>query len=149
VLLVGSPLLSILAAAAGAFTIVLGVVHVGIPSILRFSDAIGVDGDQPGLGQVRMPGIKYNLKRADLRGIAWVMSNAASYVLVSVGIIDLAWVSDWRGIPLPIGAAWVAGWWAVRSGGQLLVGRRIGDVAITAWFACLAALHVAIAILEH
>jgi hypothetical protein len=140
---------SVLVATAGVFTIVLGVVHVGIPSILRFSEAIGVDGDRPGLGRVRMPGIDYNLRHADLRGIAWVMSNAASYVLVTVGVVDLAWVGGWRGVPLPIGAAWIAGWWVVRSGGQLMVGRRVGDVAIATWFVGLAALHVAIAILEH
>ena len=142
-----SLLLTVLVAAAGVFTIALGAVHIGIPSILRFSEAIGVDGDRPGLGRVRMPGIEYRLNRTDLRAMAWVMSNAASYVLVTVGIVDLAWVGGWRGLPLPIGAAWIAGWWAVRSGGQLLVGRRLGDLAIAMWFGGLALLHVAVAIL--
>ena len=36
-LLVSSLLLSVLVAAGGVFTIVLGAVHVGIPSILRYS----------------------------------------------------------------------------------------------------------------
>jgi hypothetical protein len=144
-----SVLLSVLMVAAGVFTIGLGVVHVGIPSILRYSAAIGVDDGRPQLGPVGLPGIDYQLRRADLRGIAWVMSNAASYVLISVGIIDLAWVGGWRGVPVPIGAAWIAGWWAVRSGGQLLVGRRAGDLAIAMWFSGLAFLHVVLAVVER
>jgi len=142
-------LLSVPVSAAGVFTIALGVVHLGIPSILRYSAAIGVDDNRPGLGRVRLPGIEYNLRRADLRGIAWIMSNAASYVLVSLGTIDLAWVGGWRGVPVPIGAAWIAGWWAVRAGGQLLVGRRIGDLAIATWFSGLAVLHIVLAVLER
>jgi hypothetical protein len=146
-LLMSSGLLSILVLAAGVFAIALGVVHLWIPSLLRYSDAIGDDVGRPGLGRLHVPGIAYDLRRADLRGTVWVMSNAASYVLVTIGIVDLAWVGGWQGVPLAIGAAWIAGWWAVRSGGQLLVGRRLGDLVIAAWFAGLAVLHIAIAIL--
>jgi hypothetical protein len=69
------------------------------------------------------------------------MSNAATYVLVSIGFVDLGWVAGWRGLPMAGGALWIAGWWAIRSGSQFVVGRRRVDLAFAAWFAGLAALH--------
>jgi hypothetical protein len=71
------------------------------------------------------------------------MSNAASYVLLSVGLVDLGWAAGWRGLPIVGVALWIAGWWALRSGSQLVVGRRGVDLAFGAWFATLAVLHLA------
>ena len=134
-----------LTAGAGSFTILLGLVHVAIPAILRFPEAIGMDDDLPGLGRIRLPRGRYQLPRADLLGITWVMSDAASYVLLTIGMVNVAWAVGWRGVPLAIGAAWIAGWWAIRAGRQLLLGVRGGDLAIATWFGGLAVLHLVIA----
>jgi hypothetical protein len=146
VLLVSSVLLQGATAAVGAFAIGLGVVHLAVPVIFRFPEAIGTDAGRPSLGAIRLPLVPYRLRRSDLRGITWVMSNAASYVLVTIGIIDLAWVAGWRGVSPAIGGLWIAGWWGIRAGGQLAIGCRRLDRAVVAWFGGLAALHVVIAI---
>jgi hypothetical protein len=142
---VGS-LLELLTLAAGIFSVWLGVVHVWVPRIFAYREAVGSDGiGLPSLGAIHVAGWRYQRRRSDLIAIAWVMSNAASYVLVTVGIIDLAWAAGDRTIPLGIGALWIAGWWALRAGGQFLVGRRRLDTAMAALFLALAAGHLALA----
>jgi hypothetical protein len=130
---------------AGTFAVGLGLVHLIIPRLFDFEHAIGVDG--PGIGPLRrwtVAGRTYQVRRRDALGLSWVMSNAASYVLMSIGLIDLAWLGGWRGLPIVGGSLWIAGWWAIRSGSQLAVGRRPLDLAFVAWFGILAGLHVAI-----
>ena len=142
-LLVSSALLTIGIIGAGVFSIALGVIHLRIPAILRYGDLIGSDAEGQPIGQLRVGPLRfrYGLRRRDLVGMTWVMSNAASYVLVTIGLIDTLWGAGWRGLPLAIGGIWIAGWWAIRAGGQLVVGRRAGDVVVVGWFACLALLH--------
>jgi hypothetical protein len=131
---------------AGVFAVALGVVHVWVPRIWAFDRAIGVDGaGLPPFGVIRFGRFAYERRRSDLMGLAWVMSNAASYVLVTIGIIDLAWVLGDRTIPLPLGATWIAGWWALRGFGQFALGRRSGDLGMAALFIALAAWHVMLA----
>jgi len=133
--------------AAGLFSLVLGIVHLWVPRIFALDRAIGTDGPSvPELGSLGRGPWTYRRRRSDAVGIAWVMSNAASYVLMSVGILDLAWVAGDRAVPMGMAGLWIAGWWAIRAGGQFTVGRRRGDIAIAALFAMLAALHVALAI---
>jgi hypothetical protein len=134
-------------AVAGIFTLGLGIVHLWIPRIFRFDEAIGSDTDAtlPPLGTVAAGPWRYPRRRADARGLAWVMSDAASYVLVSIGLLDLAWVGGWTVVPLAIGAWWIAGWWAIRAGSQLVIGRRRIDWLFAGWFAALAVVHVALA----
>jgi hypothetical protein len=142
-----SPVLVASLVVAGAFTIALGVVHLWIPRIFRFGAAIGRDdGALPALGDVAVGPWRYRLRRADALGLSWVMSNAASVVLVSIGLLDLAWVAGWRGIPLVLGGAWIAIWWLVRAGSQLTIGRRRLDWAFAGWFGVLALVHVVIAV---
>ena len=148
VLLVSSVLLTAMTAGAGVFTVVLGCVHVGIPRIVGYRAALD-GGDVP--GAIALPTIgrgrwTYRLRRDDLIGITWVMSNAASYVLVTIGILDLAWAAGWRGVPVVLGATWIAGWWAIRAIGQLALGRRQGDLIVAAWFAALAVVHLVLAL---
>lgn len=131
---------------AGVFSLGLGLIHLVIPRLLDFPGAIGEDG--PGVNPLRSRVLgpwTYQLRRRDVLGIAWVMSNAASYVLLSVGAVDLAWTAGWRGLPIAGGALWIAGWWAIRSASQLVVGRRALDLAFVGWFAALAALHLGLA----
>jgi len=61
-------------------------------------------------------------------------------------VLDLAWAAGWHGLPLALGGVWVAGWWAIRAGSQLALGRRAGDLFAVAWFAALAAGHLAAAL---
>ena len=134
-----------LTVAAGVFSLGLGIVHVAAPVIFRFSAAIGDDRDRSPLGRIAFPVLPYRLRRSDLHGITWIMSNAASYVIVSIGLVDLAWATGWRGVPLVRGAAWIAGWWAVRAVGEWFVGRRAIDLALATLFFALASLHGLIA----
>lgn len=137
---------SVVLAVAGVFTLGLGVVHLWIPRIFRFERAIGRDGDGgPALGDVGVGDRRYTLRRADALGLAWVMSNAASLVLISIGLLDLAWLTGWRAVPIGLGAAWIAVWWALRAVSQLAVGRRRIDWAFVAWFGALGVAHMFVA----
>jgi hypothetical protein len=130
---------------AGLFSVGLGLIHLVIPRLLDFDGAIGVDGEgAPPLRRLAIGRRAYQVRRADVLGLSWVMSNAAGYVLVSIGLIDLAWAAGWEGLPIIGGALWMACWWAIRAGSQFAVGRRPSDVAFAAWFALLAALHLAV-----
>jgi hypothetical protein len=131
---------------AGVFSLVLGVVHLRIPAILRYEEAIGADRQRTAIGVVRIWPLRYDLRPRDLVGVAWVMSNAASYVLLTIGLVDILWSTGWRGVPIAIGASWISGWWGIRAAGQLVVGRRSGDVAVAGWFAALALVHLIIAV---
>ena len=132
---------------AGAFTVGLGVVHLVIPRLLDFPGAIGRD--DPGILPLRrftLGARGYQVRRADTLGIAWVMSNSASYVLLTIGVIDLAWVAGWRGVPIAPAALWIAGWWLIRSGSQFAIGRRPVDLGFVAWFGALALLHLVLGV---
>jgi hypothetical protein len=144
-----SSLLEVGCAAAGLFSVALGVVHLWIPRIFAFERAIGRDDTiTPGtaaLGSIQFGRLAYVRSRSDAIGLTWVMSNAASYVLITIGIIDLAWAFGDRTIPSAVGAVWIAGWWGLRAAGQFGLGRRIGDVLIAVGFAALATLHLVVA----
>lgn len=141
----GSPLDAV-TIVAGIFSLALGVVHVWVPRIFAFDRAIGVDnGGLPSIGEVRLGTLAYQRRRADLVGLSWVMSNAASYVLATIGIIDLAWALGDRTVPLPIGATWIAGWWALRAVGQFALGRRSRDVWLAVVFLAPAGWHAVLA----
>jgi len=147
VLHVSSEIIVPVLAAVGLFTVALGTIHIAIPVLMDFDHAIPTAKAEPApLRSLGVGGFRYEVRRSDVRGIAWVMSNAASYVLITLGIADLpasAWVATDAGHLL---ALWASGWWAIRAGSQLIVGRRIGDFAVAGWFGMLAALHAAAAL---
>ena len=146
IVLLVSSVLSGLVIASGVFSLALGIVHVSIPALVRYRVAIGEDGGaRPPLGGIGAGTFRYELRRRDLVGIAWIMSNAASYVLVSIGLVNLAWATGDSLVPIQPVALWIAGWWALRAAGQLTVDRRPLDLAILGWFAALAALHLVVA----
>jgi hypothetical protein len=141
-----SSALTVAVIAAGLFSLALGIVHLWVPRFFALDRAIGTDGPSGSeLGSIGLGTWTYRRRRTDAIGIVWVMSNAASYVLLSVGFLDLAWAAGQRAVPLGIGGLWIAGWWILRAGGQFAVGRRRGDVAIASLFVVLAVLHVALA----
>lgn len=120
----------------GLFSFLLGSAHFFFPVLLDFERAIPKDG--PPLRPFRLGPIRYATKRSDVYGIAWVMNHAASYVLVSIGLFDLAgyW---WLGTPGGrLLSLWIAVWWLIRAGSQFYLGRRRGDWWIGAGFGFLA-----------
>jgi hypothetical protein len=132
---------------SGIFAVALGIAHLWVPRIFAIDRAIGLDAvGVEGLGDIGAGRWRYARRRADAIGLAWVMSNAASYILLTVGVIDLSWAAGDRSVPISIGAGWIAGWWLLRAGGQFVVGRRRGDVAIAGLFAGLASVHLIVAV---
>jgi hypothetical protein len=124
----------------GIFTLILGIVHFFFPILLDFEEAIPLTG-RP-LKALRLGPIRYKTKRSDVRGIAWVMNHAASYTLISIGLVDLLsyiWLESTVAVFLCL---WIAGWWFIRAGSQLYLGRRPGDWRILAGFTLLAVVHV-------
>jgi hypothetical protein len=129
---------------SGAFTLALGLVHIFMPILFDFQHAIPPNREP--LAPFELGPIRYATTRSDVRGIAWVMNHAASYVLISIGVADLLW---WRWPNGTIGvllALWIAGWWLLRAGSQLYLGRRRGDLKIMIGFLVLAAVHVVTAL---
>ena len=132
-------------AICGLFTLLLGTAHFFFPMLLDFEEAIPLEG--PPLRPFRLGPIRYPTERRDVRGIAWVMNHAASYTLVSIGVADLLAVR-WLGTPLGLALSlWIAGWWFLRAGSQLYLGRRLGDWLILAGFALLGLVHTGAAFL--
>jgi hypothetical protein len=132
-------------AVCGVFTVVLGSVHFFFPKLLDFAHAVPQGG--PPLKPLRLGPIRYATQRSDVLGIAWVMNHAASYTLVSIGIVDLLafW---WLNTPMAILIGfWIAGWWFLRAGSQLYLGRRRGDWWILLGFAWLGVVHLGAALL--
>jgi hypothetical protein len=131
-------------AIAGVFTTVLGTIHFFFPRLLDFAQAIPREG--PDLQPFRLGPLRYATLRSDVYGIAWVMNHAASYTLVSIGIIDLLayrWLGSEVGRLLLF---WIAGWWFLRAASQLYLGRRRGDWLILAGFAWLGLVHLVVGI---
>jgi hypothetical protein len=143
-----SSVLNALLVATGTATILLGVWHLSVPRVFRFARAVEVDEPHAstGLGSIRVGLWRYERRRADVVGLSWVMSNAASFVLVSIGILDIAWAVDDRTIPIVLGSAWIAAWWGLRAAGQFALGRRPIDLAIALGFAVPGAIHVVTAL---
>lgn len=130
---------------AGLFSLALGSVHFFFPKLLDFENAIPKDG--PPIRPFRLGPIRYATKRSDVHGIGWVMNHAASYVLVSIGLFNLAgyW---WLGTPAGrLLTLWIALWWLIRAGSQFYLGKRSGDRWIAAGFALLGGAQVLAALL--
>jgi hypothetical protein len=73
------------------------------------------------------------------------MNHCVSFVIVSIGVLDL-YAREWMGTDVGrVVAFWIAGWWFLRAGCQLYLGRRRGDWLVLAWFTALGLLHVAAA----
>jgi len=138
--------LTALLLAAGTFTVVLGTLHFFLPAALDYRTLFQdhpADAKPP--RRFRIPLTRYVVTIRDRYGIVWIMNHAASYTLVSIGLVDLigaAWLqADGRLLAL-----WIAGWWFVRAASQFAMGRRVGDWIILAFFASLGLLHLAAAL---
>jgi hypothetical protein len=130
----------------GVFATVLGTAHFFFPKLLDFAQAIPRQGVE--LNPFRLGPIRYDTLRSDVLGIAYVMNHAASYTIASIGIADLLayrWLGSEGGRWLLF---WIAGFWFLRAGSQLYMGRRRGDWWILAGFAWLGIVHLGIGILN-
>jgi hypothetical protein len=136
--------LTILLYAAGAFAIVLGLLHFTFPK--RFGFLLALSTDSAPVPPFRLMFYRYDMKRSDLRGIVYVMNHCVSYVILAVGVYDL-FAPRWLGtFPGSLTAGVIAGFWFMRAGTQFYLGRRRGDWFVVIWFAFLGALHVAAAV---
>ena len=130
---------------AGIFTLALGIIHFFFPVLLDFKQAIPRQGAP--IRPFQLGPLGYATQRSDVHGIAWVMNHAASYILVSIGLVDL-FAYRWIGHPLgSVLGLWIAVWWFLRAGSQLYLGRRRGDWLILAGFSTLGLLHLGILLL--
>jgi hypothetical protein len=137
-------LAQLILAPIGLATLLLGIAHFFFPILLDFRHAIPREG--PPLTPLSLGPLRYGTLRSDVHGIAWVMNHAASYVLVSIGLVDLiaaGWLVSDAGRPV---ALWIAGWWFLRAGSQLYLGRRRADWLILAAFAVFGVVHLLIAL---
>ncbi|MCA9941519.1 MAG: hypothetical protein KC418_22925 [Anaerolineales bacterium] len=141
------PLWHLILAICGLFSLLLGTAHFFFPVLLDFEQAIPREGAP--LRPFRLGPIRYRTLRQDVHGIAWVMNHAASYILVSIGVMDLL-ASRWLAAPWGRWLAlWLAGWWFLRAGSQLYLGRRRGDWLVLAGFALLGIIHLGAALLAR
>ena len=131
--------LTILLYVAGAFAILLGVLHFTFPERFGFRQVFSSDGP-PG-PPFRLLFYRYEMKRSDLRGIIYVMNHCVSYAITASGVFDL-FASRWLNtFPGSLAAGTIAGFWCIRAGTQFYLGRRRGDWFVFTWFALIGALH--------
>jgi hypothetical protein len=140
-------MLPLLIRLAGIFTLALGTAHFFLPVMLDFKSTLlerepGWKPRRP----FRLWPTRYIVTLSDRLGVVWVSNHAASFTLVSIGVVDLL-AADWLvGGPGRWLALWIAGFWIVRAGSQLYFGRRSGDWAVLMWFATLSGLHLIAAV---
>lgn len=127
----------------GVLTIALGILHFFFPILFDFNHAIPREGAP--LEPLRLGPVLYHTARRDVWGIAWLMNHHVSYVLVTIGIVDLLPALWLRGASGAAVAMWIAVWWFMRAATQLYLGRRRGDWLILVAFASFGALHLALA----
>ena len=110
--------------AAGAFSVVLGVLHFTFPERFGFRAALSSEG--PSLAPFRLWFYRYDFKRSGLYEVVRVMNHCVSFTILSVGVYDLLanfWLSTTAGALV---AGWIAAFWFVRAATQLYLGRRRG-----------------------
>lgn len=130
----------------GVFAVILGSLHFFFPLLFDFRGAI--PGEGPALKPFPLLLRQYNTTRADIYGLVWVMNGAASFAILTVGLVDLAWA---RWLPSQYGmfiAVWIALFYFVRAASQLMMGTRRGDWLILAAFAALGLFHLLVVIVQ-
>lgn len=123
---------------SGIFTFALGAIHVFLPIILKYKKVMFNSIYEP--SKLNFMFSDYKLKISDLYGIIWVMNNHASFVLLSIGALDIFLV-DWLLGDGEWVCLWISTWWILRVINQLFIGYRIGDICIMIFFFVLAVIH--------
>ncbi len=133
-------LLTILLNLCGNFAVVLGLLHFTFPEKFGFAAVMPKDGVP--IPPFRLAFYRYDMKCSDLRGIIYVMNHCVSYVILVSGVFDL-FAQKWLGtFPGSLAACLIGGFWLVRAGTPLYLGRRKGDWFVIGWFCLLGALHL-------
>lgn len=126
----------------GVFALVLGALHFFFPLLFDFRGAIPRDGAP--LKPFPLLVTSYRTIRSDIYGLVWVMNGAASFAILTVGLLDLSW-NVWLGSAYgALIAIWIALFYFIRAASQLALGTRRGDWLILAAFAALGILHILI-----
>lgn len=137
--------LTILLSLAGIFTLALGIAHIFLPALLDYGTVVLARGQTAKTPRpFRLRPSHYVVSMTDRLGIVWIMNHAASYVLISIGLVDLLAAGWLRGETGRLVALWIAGWWFVRALSQLYLGRRAGDWLLMIWFAGLGLIHLGV-----
>lgn len=124
----------------GAFGLILGALHFFFPILFDFRGALPREGDP--LKPFPLIITRYATTRSDIYGLVWVMNNAASFAILTVGLLDLFW-NAWLSTPYrSLIALWIALFYFIRAFSQLAMGRRRGDYLILAAFAALGCFHL-------
>lgn len=121
---------------AGLFTVGLGAAHLVFPRIVGFRQAM-----KAGPVPLALPMVHYSTTERDRIGLILVMNYAVSFVLLSIGALDL--LCD-RWLTKEVGgwvAGWIAAWWLLRAAAQMHLGTRLFDWTVAAWFVALGILH--------
>ncbi len=129
----------------GAFALLLGALHFFFPLLFDFRGAIPTQGGA--LKPFPLILTKYNTTRADIYGLVWVMNGAASFAIVTIGILDLFWTVWLRSAYGALVCIWIALFYFIRAASQLALGKRRGNWLILAAFAALGVFHLIILML--
>jgi hypothetical protein len=129
----------------GVFGVILGALHFFFPLLFDFRGAIAREGDA--LKPFPLLVTNYNTSRGDIYGLVWVMNGAASFAILTVGLLDLFWqvwlYSDYGTLI----AIWIALFYFIRAGSQVAMGTRRGDWLILGAFATLGAFHLLVLVI--
>ena len=129
----------------GVFGLLLGTAHFFFPVLFDFRRAIPPEGAP--LKPFHLLGIHYATKRNDVYGLAWVMNHCVSFVLVTIGVLDVCWPMWLPTSGGPLLSYWISGWWCLRGVCQLYLGRRQGDWRILWAFVSLSVLQAGVTLL--
>lgn len=124
----------------GVFGIILGVLHFFFPLLFDFRGAIPRTGDA--LKPFPLLLTQYRTTRSDIYGLVWVMNSAASFAILTAGLLDLFWRVWLYSAYGALTAFWIALFYLIRAASQLAMGKRRGDWIICAAFAALGFFHL-------
>lgn len=124
----------------GAFALLLGALHFFFPLLFDFRGALSQKGAP--LKPFPLVVTQYQTTRQDIRGLIWVMNHAASFTILTMGLLDVTWTVWLRSSFGAWIAVWMAMFWFLRAGSQLYMGKRRGDWLILAGFATIGIIHL-------
>lgn len=126
----------------GVFAVLLGPLHFFFPLLFDFRGAIPREGAS--LKPFPLLLGQYGTTRSDIYGLVWVMNGAASFAILTVGLLDLFWNIWLYSTYGALIAIWIAIFYFIRSLSQLAMGTRRGDWLILAAFAALGIFHLVV-----